>query len=1035
MSVSVILPVYNAGAYLQACLDSLSAQTFEDFEIIAVNDGSTDDSAQVLNRHALVEPRLRVFHFAQNCGETQAMQFGMDMAEGEFFARMDNDDVCAPNRLALQVACLRRHSNVTVVGSNMALIGAKSGTTELPLTDAGIKANMIVARANIMNPTSMWRSEWFAGKGIRYGNHKNVSDFGMWVDCMLAGGVFMNLPEPLLQYRMHSEQASSDSQATNKGVQSIMVKLLTHWYPQLNAYQAADLARVCHGAGSYTLDQKALFLGFQAIRLVLDDRLSRYGEDRGKVRLHLLSRIEFWRDLIEKQNPGAFAQLMPDAKSITQDPLVADVGADSVEGAGVLSQILDEPVRRIVHSFDIFDTLLARNTLLPTDVFDRVEAQGVTNFKQNRLLAQSRSEQAFDKIYMEYQKITGIDSVECARVQALEIEAEKACLFLIKKQAARVQSGDILVSDMYLPHDVILSLLRHAGFEQDVTLFVSPAGKAAGYIWPEIQKQFVVSQHFGDNVHSDVQGPRKAGIATEHVTDSVLSELEQYLVQQGARHTALCVRQFRLSNPHPEHSRAHRLYEVQARFNLPVLLLQANQLRMLMAREGLTRLLLTMRDSCVLIHLMQALFPDLDVRALHASRRAYVQADAAFIDYVRAAFVPNETLIFDVHGAFKTGSQFFEQHLGVAPRVHLLDLASARYSGQSNITYAGQVNSNVFEKLNLAPFGTVMTVDEQGVPVRAPIADYPSVIGMCYQNTANDFAQWLRAACSIVRSDGIEEHCPSWGQVIARELSELGLVPTSDVLSQVAQSVANQMDLAGLVMSEHRSLTELANQFQSDKGNQYKCAHHYTQAYERLFAVMPNTESLKLLEIGLNRDAQGRIPSLWMWRHYFGPQARIYGMDIDPMFEAFHQPEQNLHIVIGDQSSPEDLAKIVRLTDSPAFGNVDADERFDLIIDDGYHASEHQQVTLAHLWQCLKPGGTFVIEDLHYQPAGHQHLKTVDLLAQWAQGHVMGTPFLPQQLAQNIFSEIDRIEFFASKSTVWPQARTAKALVFIHKRV
>ncbi len=304
MTVSVILPVYNSEMYLKACLDSLKAQTYTDFEIIAVNDGSTDKSGSILDDYAKHEPRLKVHHFSENSGETKAMQYGIAHANRELHARMDNDDVCALNRLDLQIQCLKNHAKVTVVGSNMRIFGAQTGDTSVPLTDGLIKANFVIARANILNPTSMWRAQWFQEHQVAYGDYKNVSDYGMWVDCMLAGGVFMNLPDKLLDYRMHNKQASSDTKATNEGVQIIMTKLISHWYPQLDEHQAHCLAKICHGAGSISVTSSELNTAFMLITEVLKDTSSRYGEDRAQVNLLILSRVQFWQNIMKQQNPS-----------------------------------------------------------------------------------------------------------------------------------------------------------------------------------------------------------------------------------------------------------------------------------------------------------------------------------------------------------------------------------------------------------------------------------------------------------------------------------------------------------------------------------------------------------------------------------------------------------------------------------------------------------------------------------------------------------------------------------------------------------
>lgn len=103
--VSVIIPVYNSAALLPAALESVFNQTFQDYEIITVNDGSTDNTAQVLQGY---EPRIRVFH-QSNAGASSARNAGIRAARGEFIAFLDADDIWEPEKLELQVAALRAH--------------------------------------------------------------------------------------------------------------------------------------------------------------------------------------------------------------------------------------------------------------------------------------------------------------------------------------------------------------------------------------------------------------------------------------------------------------------------------------------------------------------------------------------------------------------------------------------------------------------------------------------------------------------------------------------------------------------------------------------------------------------------------------------------------------------------------------------------------------------------------------------------------------------------------------------------------------
>ena len=94
--ISVIVPVYKVEKYLPACLDSLLAQTYRNFELIVVNDGSPDDCWQIMQRYAAQDARVRIFN-KENGGVSSARNFGLDVARGEYIGFVDSDDLVLPS--------------------------------------------------------------------------------------------------------------------------------------------------------------------------------------------------------------------------------------------------------------------------------------------------------------------------------------------------------------------------------------------------------------------------------------------------------------------------------------------------------------------------------------------------------------------------------------------------------------------------------------------------------------------------------------------------------------------------------------------------------------------------------------------------------------------------------------------------------------------------------------------------------------------------------------------------------------------------
>jgi len=163
--------------------------------------------------------------------------------------------------------------------------------------------------------------------------------------------------------------------------------------------------------------------------------------------------------------------------------------------------------------------------------------------------------------------------------------------------------------------------------------------------------------------------------------------------------------------------------------------------------------------------------------------------------------------------------------------------------------------------------------------------------------------------------------------------------------------------LAHLTPHRRRSLTSLANCYGSDKGTAVGERHGYSREYEGLFSPLRH-RPITILEIGLRFDpyyrSTSRIsPSLAMWRDWFS-SAHIYGFDIND-FSAMSG--ERIHIFQGDQGNAAQLLDVALHAGS-----------FDIVIDDGSHASFHQRVTLETLFRHVRPEGLYIVEDLHWQP-------------------------------------------------------------------
>lgn len=204
--VTIILPVYNGAAYLQQTLDSLRTQTLTDWELIAIDDGSSDDSGKILRDFAAAETRSRIIS-RENRGLIATLNEGVQAARGTWIARIDADDICLPERLEKQIAWAEKHG-AAVCGGVIERIGIGAGHSWVfPSSCAGIYT-WLLFRSAFAHPTILIRRE-VAQKFPYSGDFSHAEDYELWTRLALARVPMTNIPEKVLLYRVHAEQVST----------------------------------------------------------------------------------------------------------------------------------------------------------------------------------------------------------------------------------------------------------------------------------------------------------------------------------------------------------------------------------------------------------------------------------------------------------------------------------------------------------------------------------------------------------------------------------------------------------------------------------------------------------------------------------------------------------------------------------------------------------------------------------------------------------------------------------------------------------
>jgi GT2 family glycosyltransferase len=200
--VSFLLATYNDEPYLRQTLDSLFAQTFGDFELVAVDDASTDKTPRLLRERD--DPRLRYVRNDTNLGHVRSLTRGLGLCRGEFVARIDGDDLCEPERLAKQVALLDRDNSLAgccTWTTEIDEAGDPTGDAVEPFPDADHVRWSMAHVLRLYHPTMTLRRSALAAVGGYDVDTLAMEDYELWTRMVSAGHPLGVVPERLVRYR------------------------------------------------------------------------------------------------------------------------------------------------------------------------------------------------------------------------------------------------------------------------------------------------------------------------------------------------------------------------------------------------------------------------------------------------------------------------------------------------------------------------------------------------------------------------------------------------------------------------------------------------------------------------------------------------------------------------------------------------------------------------------------------------------------------------------------------------------------------
>jgi glycosyltransferase involved in cell wall biosynthesis len=207
-AVSVVMSVLDGEAHVGEAVESVLAQTFADWELVVVDDGSTDGTGAILDGYAARDPRILVVH-RPNAGRPAALNEGIARARGPLIARLDADDVALPRRLELQLARLAAEPALGVVGGAVVFVtadGRPFAETRYPLDDRAIRAALGTTTPFVHSAVTMRRAAFEAAGGYRPA-FVEAEDLDLWLRIPHAFGL-ANLADPVVRYRIHGGQAT-----------------------------------------------------------------------------------------------------------------------------------------------------------------------------------------------------------------------------------------------------------------------------------------------------------------------------------------------------------------------------------------------------------------------------------------------------------------------------------------------------------------------------------------------------------------------------------------------------------------------------------------------------------------------------------------------------------------------------------------------------------------------------------------------------------------------------------------------------------
>ena len=267
--ISIILPIHNAAKYLKDCIDSIINQSFTNFELLAIDDGSTDNSTQILESYS--DNRINIHSKSHNF--ISSLNWGIRNAKGKYLARMDADDIMHIDRLRIQYNIMQSDPRIDICSTWAKIFG------DIPYS---FKSNqclmgyirhplLFLLRNNfIFHPSTMIKRKFLTDNGLEYENYIHAEDYKLWVEAAKKKATFYVEGQELLYYRIHKNQVGNMYYNIQHDTS---IKIYNEILDYLNSFLPDDINNfICH----LNLMEKKRFIDNTTSKELLFNILKKY---------------------------------------------------------------------------------------------------------------------------------------------------------------------------------------------------------------------------------------------------------------------------------------------------------------------------------------------------------------------------------------------------------------------------------------------------------------------------------------------------------------------------------------------------------------------------------------------------------------------------------------------------------------------------------------------------------------------------------------------------------------------------------------